>query len=179
MDNLDRIKRLSRVLGGLCTFLLLALPIGSAVYWANFNSIAPYAAPGIVDAHSIALPLAPRYLFAAFLASMVPVGLIMYAVARVRTLFGHYGRGDIFTRDAIRCLHGLAYALILWLPAQLVYSPLMSLALTLGNEPGQRQLAIGFDEVELTTLFLGIVIRLISWVMEEARKLEEDNAQIV
>jgi hypothetical protein len=49
----------------------------------------------------------------------------------------------------------------------------------MNNPPGHRQLAISFGSAELTTLFIGFVFLVIAWIMDEARSLAEEQAEIV
>ena len=53
------------------------------------------------------------------------------------------------------------------------------IVLTLNRGPGQRLLVIGLDGGDLSGIFVGIVILIIAWVMDEARKIQEDQALII
>jgi len=40
-------------------------------------------------------------------------------------------------------------------------------------------ITVSFDSGEFTGVFVGIVVLIISWVMDEGRKIEEEQALIV
>ena len=47
--------------------------------------------------------------------------------------------------------------------------------LTLNNPPGKRVVAVGLYSADFSGIFVGIVILVITWVMDEARKIKEDQ----
>lgn len=52
---------------------------------------------------------------------------------------------------------------------------LLGVALTLHHPPGQRILVVGVGSPDLTILLIGSILAIISWVMDEGRKLQEDQ----
>jgi len=60
-----------------------------------------------------------------------------------------------------------------------VRTSLLSVILTMGKPPGQRLLVVGLDSGDFTGVFVGVVVLIISWVMDEGRKIEEDQALII
>jgi hypothetical protein len=60
-----------------------------------------------------------------------------------------------------------------------VKNSLLSVVLTLPNPPGHRVVTLGLYSADFTAIFVGIVILFIAWVMDEARKLQEDQALII
>ena len=56
---------------------------------------------------------------------------------------------------------------------------LLSFVLTLSNHPGQRLLALSLSTEQLVALFVGAVFVVIARVLEEGRKLADDNASIL
>lgn len=117
--------------------------------------------------------------FLAFMADMVPLSAAIYGLLRLRDLFSLYEDGLIFTERNVRCLRSLGKTLLVWVGCDIVRYTLLSLILSLENPPGHRVLAVGLNSGDFTAVFVGIVVIIISWVMDEARKLEEDQALIV
>jgi hypothetical protein len=124
-----------------------------------------------------ALPFSTLLL--AFIVSMIPGSVAVYAVFNLRKLFGLYEDGVIFSEENVRCFRNLGYALVIWVASILIFRPLSSIVLTLNNTVGERQLVIGIGSSDLTTLLTGLVVVLISWVMNEASKLEDEQAHTV
>jgi hypothetical protein len=68
---------------------------------------------------------------------------------------------------------------MVWVACDIVNRSLLGIALTLDNPPGKRLLVIGLDGGDFTGVFVGLVILIIAWVMEEGRKIREDQALII
>ncbi len=178
MDNRDRIRSVSRKFEMVCTALLVLTPLSAAAYWAFFNHL-----PEEVLRRAYAVDVRqtqPAYvLLMGFCASMLPVGVCMYALFTLRRLFALYRKGMIFTAQNVSCFRRLGVALLMWVGACTLYEPMTSVILTLINGPGNRTLTLGFSSDDVTMLLLGGVALLISWVMDEGRRLEEEQALTV
>jgi hypothetical protein len=87
--------------------------------------------------------------------------------------------GRIFDPENVACYRGLGKALLLWAGASFVQTPLLSIIATLPNPPGTRLLTLGVGSGELGFLFLGGLVLVVSWVMDEGRKLDEEQALTV
>jgi hypothetical protein len=75
----------------------------------------------------------------------------------------------------VQCYRRLGYILIAEAIANPIHGALLSIALTLHNLPGQRMLSIGLSSRDLTGAIMGGIVLVISWVMDEGRKLEEEQ----
>ncbi|NMC51032.1 MAG: DUF2975 domain-containing protein [Desulfovibrio sp.] len=177
MDNLGRIRSVSRTFRTLCTALMVLLPLGLAVYWFFLNDLPKSMLEPLPAAPSVALGPGLRLL--GFLATMIPCGVLLYAVWRLRRLFSLYMAGRIFGPENVACYRGLGKALLLWAGASFVQTPLLSIIATLPNPPGTRLLMLGVGSGELGFLFLGSLVLVVSWVMDEGRKLDEEQALTV
>ena len=60
-----------------------------------------------------------------------------------------------------------------------MYTPLISAVLSFTNPSGQRMLAARFDLFDFTLLIIGAIVVLIARVMDEGRKLEDDQAYTI
>lgn len=175
MDNMAKIRRVSRRFKRLCTALLWLIPLSLAAYWLFFNQL-PEEVVRESFAASVSRTQPPYIRCLAFLAGMIPAGALMYAVSGLRRLFGLYMQGRIFTGDNVRCFRRIGYALIWWAGASFVHIPLSSVIMSLENGPGKRMLTVALSSDQAINLLLGGVVLLVSWVMDEGRKLEEDRA---
>ena len=155
MQNLARIRRVSRAMTHLCTASLVAIPVTLALVWANFDL---FLAPQLAN-----LPIAadgpPGWsLVVGYLVSLTAALAIMYGLWRLRRLFALYATGQIFTLENASCLRGFAWALVVTGAVKPVAGTVLSVVLTIGNPPGQRALAISFGSNEISVIFLGGVL---------------------
>lgn len=174
MSNLGKIRTVSRTFRGLCTLCLIVLPLGTVVFWSVFNLL-PEAMTVSFLVNVRTRPLGWEVRALACAASMLPVGALFCGFASLRRLFGLYMEGHIFSPATVACFRRLGRSLLLWGAAQFLGGPLLTLALTSANPPGQHMITLGVGTGELTALFLGGVVLLMSWVMDEGRRLEEDQ----
>jgi hypothetical protein len=185
MKNLHRVQKTSRFLRGACTVAIPIIPVGLAAIWATLDwwlvgggevtGFRPWEGAHV----NVPQPIPTYSLALGFLSSMLPAGLMVYALWQLRALFGLYGRGQIFTAENAQRLRRFALAVLAMTLASPLENTLTILAVTLGNPPGQRLLSVGFSSSELVTLFMGAIFLVIAWVMDEARELAEDQAQII
>jgi hypothetical protein len=90
-------------------------------------------------------------------------------------LFKLYEKGKIFTRDNVRCFRRLGYILIIWTFTSVLYDVVISGILT--HAPIKPLLfGMSLRSADFTTLIIGGIILVISWVMNEGCKLEEEQA---
>ncbi len=178
MENTQRIIAVSRKLRLTCKGLIICLPILYGVFWALFNQLYTMGPliplPVRVD-HD--LPGLTRFL--AFMVDMIPMGVIIYGLQKLEGLFLLYENGLIFTEQHVNCFRSLGRALIVWVGCDVVRNSLLSVVLTLDNPPGQRVITVGLGSADFAAVFVGIVVLIISWVMDEGRKIQEEQALIV
>lgn len=178
MDNAQRITTVSRKLRLVCIGLIFLQPIACGLFWIFFNrlyAIAPMVALPVHIDHN--LSAVTRFL--AFLSGLLPLGAVLYGLKRLKDLFALYEKGRIFTGENVACFRSLGRTLIVWSVCEVLRTSLLSIVLTLPNPPGHRMFTLGFDSAELAALFVGIVVAIISWVMDEARKIQEDQCLII
>lgn len=178
MRDLARVQHVSRIMRLLCTVAIVALPVGLALMWLYFDTVRDgWPAVNVVPNLPPRLPIAERA--AGFAITMIPAGMVVYGLLRLRALFGLYARGEVFHPAAARCLRGFAWALVLVGASNPLTGALLSVALTLGNPPGERTLSISLGSDDLGTVFLGGLLLVIAWIMGEAGRIAEENRQFV
>jgi hypothetical protein len=178
MENTQRIIAVSRQLRLTCKGLIICLPVIYGVFWTLFNQLynmGPLIPLPVRVDHD--LPGLTRFL--AFMVDMIPMGVIIYGLQKLEGLFLLYENGLIFTEQHVRCFRSLGRALIVWVGCDVVRNSLLSMVLTLDNPPGQRVITVGLGSADFAAVFVGIVVLIISWVMDEGRKIQEDQALIV
>jgi hypothetical protein len=178
MENTQRITIISRRLRLVCIGLIFCLPVLCAIFWIAFNWI--YAMVPMVS-----LPVRLNHDLTAFtrslafLCDLVPLSALIYGLLKLKKLFLLYERGQIFTQANVDCYRSLGKTLMAWVACDFVNRTLLGIVLTLDRGPGKRLLILGMDGGDFTGIFVGIVILIIAWVMDEARKIHEDQALII
>jgi hypothetical protein len=178
MQNTERITTASRKLRRLCTGLIFCLPVICALFWIFFNQFFSKV-PMIPLPVRVTDDLPALTRFLAFLADLIPLAIMIAGLQRLRDLFRLYEKGLIFTEENVNCFRSLGRILIIWVACDVVRRTLLGLVLTMFNPPGRRILTIGLDSADFTGVFVGIVVLIISWVMDEARKIQEDQALFI
>ncbi len=179
MDNTQRITSVSRKFKLICIGLIFSLPVISALFWLFFNQLYAMMGPMIPLPVRLDHDLVAKTRFLAFLSDLLPLGVTLYGLLRLKDLFGLYEKGSIFTEENVNCFRSLGRTLIVWVACDVVSNSLLSIVLTLDNPPGRRMIAVGLNSGEFTGIFVGAVVLIISWVMDEARKIQEEQALII
>lgn len=176
-ESMAHIQQTSRRYRLLFEILIVAVPTFDLLYWISFNHLPK----GLLTD----LPVAPTQdlsflaLAVAFLASLLPIGLAVYGLVTLRALFKLYEKAIIFSAQNVRYFRRLGYLFIAWVVANALFTPLISIVITYANPPGERSVVaeLGFSDISI--IVIGGIILLISWVMDEGRKLEDEQAHTV
>lgn len=176
-DELGHIRRASRRFGLLFQVLVVLVPLLNLLFWVSFNDLPPSFLANLPVSPTGSLP-AP-ILVAGFMASLLPIGVMVFGLMTLRTLFRLYEDGIIFSAANVRCFRRLGYAFIAWVLANVIYTPVLSIIITAINPPGEKALVVQFGSPQLSALVIGGIILLIAWVMDEGRKLKDEQAHTV
>lgn len=114
-----------------------------------------------------------------FLISLIPVSIELFIVFFLIKLFKRYEQGEIFSFENVKTIKNIGYSLLISQLLNPIYEGLMSLLLTWHNPPGHRIAVISFGTVNLMTIITALLVILISWIMAEAFKLQEEQIYTV
>ncbi|MBU2469794.1 MAG: DUF2975 domain-containing protein [Proteobacteria bacterium] len=175
-QQVERIAKVSARLRLVSTLLMFAIPVALALCWAFMENLPLVNArlPVKVDAN---LPLISRIL--AFIASMIPGGVAIYALSRLRRLFDLYAHGVIFRPANVQCFRQLGWSLFAWAGASFLFNALAGIILTFHWKPGTRLLILSLDSQDMLAVFTGLVVITVAWVMDQGRKLNEEQELFV
>ncbi len=174
MQNKERIQRASRRLRGLLLTIVCLLPVINALVWLFINSFPEMMYRKMLP-YFVSMPLPVSARIMGFVVTMLPTGIAMIGGYYLMRLFRLYEQGLIFRNSNVRCFKTLSRVLIWWFAVGIVHKSLLSIALTLHHPPGQRMITVELGSPDLTALLLGAILAVIAWVMEEGRKLQEDQ----
>lgn len=179
-----RIQKLSQIMIYILNCLLVLIPLSTISVWV-FNQWSTWAVifsksmtietpDGMINIANLTLtPLQQMIGISGSFMGLLP---LLLGAIMLKKLFQNYKVGCIFTLEnagrykklgALFFLHAFI--------AQPLQGLLYVLAITLSNPPGHRFISIGFGTPNLETIFCGILVIIISWVMAEAQKLQDDQ----
>lgn len=175
---LIRVQRLSRLFSRLALGLAALLVLLDVLLWIDRPELERAAAEVILP-RGTPHELTATALIGGFVLSHVVLGLLLFALWQGHRLFSAFAEGEILVpMTGVRLFRaGLAFALVP--PAQAIASGVTSLLLTWGNGQGARTLAVSIDPAHVMLGASGLLLLTVGWVMAEAARIAEDNAQIV
>ena len=179
MDNLSKVKRISKYFYYVFSFMLVAIPLYYILYWVLINHL-PDTLISVNHSKSLIpneLPI--KFQAIGLLVALLPLSALTYVIFDVRKLFGFYREGVMFSLDHVIIFKNTAKALLWWVLFSIIYESAKSVLFTAGNPPGDRLLEVGFSSGEFTTLMVGGIVFVIAWVMDEGRILIEENELII
>lgn len=172
-------------LGRLSAFMCVAVAIiGAAAelalvwVWLSPDTVASLVVPRLGLGHASVL-IDGWTRFACFAVSMVPMSVLLFMLRQTFELFDAYRRGEVFTDDAPRRLRHIGMSLMALAVLQPLSAALIGTIMTAANPPGQRILAIGIGLGDVLIGVAGGLVLAIGHVMVEAKRLADDNRQIV
>ncbi|HUX80632.1 MAG TPA: DUF2975 domain-containing protein [Alphaproteobacteria bacterium] len=182
------IQKVSAYLIWIFNILLIAIPfwiitIWVLIEWTPFKTLLaqgfiskPIETPeGIVNLANLKFTtLSWSIGLASALIGFIPIFLGIFVL---KHLFLNYQKGNIFSLKNAQQYKYLGW--LFFLDGMLVKplcNMLQILSATLSNPPGHRYLSLNFGTPNLEVLFCGLLIIVISWVMAEGYKLQEDQS---
>jgi len=174
MDRVRRIASLMRgmVLVGGSVFTITTLAMWATPDWIRLSVSQMGLEPGSVT-------ITPAVQVCGALISLLPLGLSIFGMLQVWFLFGEYAQGRIFTAIASKRLRRLAWSLIGAAATQIIARTLHGLVLTMNNPPGKKMLIFNISSNDYSFIIFGVMLLGIAWVMVEATRLAQENAEFV
>ncbi|MBS3904511.1 MAG: DUF2975 domain-containing protein [Simkania sp.] len=181
-----KIRTLSRVLKLLFFITALALPVIVAGAWITngypFLKPLVYCSPfpeisGISIKPFTEIPAHTKLI--GFLISLIPVAFQTTALLLLVRLFGLFERFEFFSQKSVICIQRLGWCLLIGQLVYPLYLGLLTLALTISNPPGERTISVAFGMEQLHLVIIATIIILVSWVMNEGRKLQDEQAATI
>ena len=183
---MNRIAYISRIFRLLFQIVFVFMPLFTIVSWLVLPSTLHLGVAGnglsyspIPEALHIAYVMTSGIKVLGFLINMLTVGTAMLILYFLIKLFRNYERQQIFSLANVRILRNVGYTLIIWQILIPIQQALLSVVLTWNNGPGQRFLAANFSSNNLVVILIACIVILISWIMAEAHKLQEEHEYTV
>jgi hypothetical protein len=177
MDGSERLKTNSRRLRRVFLVLLVLTPIFNALFWIGVGEGEITCLKQLPVKIVGTLPIAN--LAGGFAASMVTTIIVMYVLYQIVRLFGFYAQGKVFDRENVACFRFIGWSIIVWEIADFLLDIALGPILTYHLGEGKRTLVIGVDNQDFYVLLAGFSVLTIAWVMDEARKIKEEQELFV
>ena len=188
-DSATKIRRLSKILKIIFAIAACGAPVLTAGIWVSdgFPFLKPWfdmtqypemlrSGPALIKPYA---ELTATTKLLGFLISLIPTTFFTFAFFLLHRLFGLFEKLNFFSQESVLCIRKIGFCLLI---GQLVfpfYIGLLSLALSFGNTPGSRFISLGFGTEQMTLTIVALIIILVSWIMNEGRKLQEEHAATV
>lgn len=187
---MKKIKKLSAYLLFAFNVLFITVPLFSMIQWIFLSTKTNDVLGGInffgIFAKTIETPegyvnlssvsWTPLLQLLGFTAEIIGLLPFLMSLLILKTILKNYQKGKIFSvRNAIQYRRLGALFLLDALLIKSLSQTLMILAVTFTNPPGHRYLNISFGPPNLTALFYGILVIIVSWVMLEASRLYDEQ----
>ena len=179
--TLGKIERLSRALRFIFMSFFTLIPIIAVLFWVFFDEVRSFEYMNDINGVSLAglpipSPTPPIIKALGFAVSLIPTGIDMAVMFFLARLFGLYAKGKIFTGENVRYIKKIGVTLLIGQALSPVYQALLSAALTCQNPAGERMIRIGFSDANITSVTTALVVIVAAWIMDEGRKINEEQA---
>ena len=181
---MERIAKVSRILRIVFLVIMLALPVITLVHWLFFSELLDHNIISKVhdvnlNAITIQRPITAEVKVLGFLVSLIPVSIDMIILMYLYKLFGLYVRGDIFTAKNVFFIRRLGYTILIGQALSPFIQCLMTLAMTFSNQPGQHMISLGLSDSNISQILIAFMIIIVAWIMDEGRKLQEEQTLVI
>lgn len=174
VENEVRIQRMSRKLRYLfqvCLYLLPALPV---IYWLAYNHLPPVI-QGNVFGNEVPVWLAVNSRLIGFFGGVPAIFVLVLALRSLKRLFSLYEEGVWFQAENVRQFRLLGKLAFWSVVADVFNKSMLTVAQSINNPPGERMLSIGLGSDHLKLMVVAVIIMLIGMVMDEGRKIYDEN----
>jgi len=176
MDNLAKIKKVSKLFNILLTALIVIMPIYFISYWLFINSFSQNIVAGSsVSFEGAGGTLTVGLQVIGFLSSLFPLGAIIYGLVNTKKIFALYIDGVIFSDEHVILFKKIAKAFAFWVLFSVIHESIKSVVFSWNNAVGNRQLDITFGSIEFGVILMSVLFLVIAWIMDEGRTITEEN----
>ena len=179
-----KIQRVSRFFKWVFQIIFCILPITYIIFWINapapvfstYGFILSFIPQGTMIVSTV-LPTDTKLL--AFVIGLIPLAVHLFILYFLVRLFRSFEKSEIFSKRNVGHIKWIGYTILIGQLLQPLYQALMSAALTWHNLPGTRVIEISFTGTNVGLVLTALLIILISWIMAEGQKLQEEQEYTV
>lgn len=176
MQNLSRVKYLSSWIHAFLVISIAISPIYYVSYWFLLNQYPLMSnSPSAIVAHQLPIEIQA----AGFISSLLPLSALMYLLFNLIKIFSFYKQGIVFSLKHVSLFKKTSKLLVVWVLLSIIYESAKSVLFSWGNPVGERVLSVSFGSEQLTVLIVATFVYVIAWVIDEGRKLAEENQMVI
>jgi len=187
---MNKIKKLSKILKYIFYGLLIAYPLFEIIFWLNpvglFMNGEEAVMPrtgfmfGFGETASSGTKIFQDLTWSdriiGFMVQLIPNLLTIAVLYCLAKLFALYEEGKIFVVSSSQYLKKIGFLLLISnLVRPLVFSPLLQLAITTNNPAKEFFISVTLGTSDLHDIFMSLLVILVSWIMTEACKINEEQ----
>ncbi|MFA6408802.1 MAG: DUF2975 domain-containing protein [Gammaproteobacteria bacterium] len=178
---MNKIQRVSLFLRIIFQIALVIWPILLVTYWSfaeYFISKADFLSliPGHLE---ILHPITTADAFWGFVIGLLPLVVTMTILYFLTKLFKLYEKGKIFTLSNVKYIKNIGITMLIGQVVHFIYDLLISFALTFHNPAGHKVALFTFGNYDAYNIITAIMVIVISWIMAEGCKLQEESKYTV
>ena len=168
MVDANLIKRASSGMSILCYLAIVVMPLFLVWIWIDFERIALNLGEnnGLVMPES--LSLLSRIM--GFMLSVIPVALLIVGLFSLIKFLDNLQEYDYFNHQNSMYLGRFASMLLWSTLVRPLTDAFVTIAVTFNNPPGQRSVSFNLGTDEITGMFFGTLILILSRLIAESRK---------
>lgn len=170
--NQKKIRRLSIILDRILIVVIILLPVLDTVFWFYFVNHENAMELMSFD-FPVQFPISSPGIYLGWAVNCIPLCVILLGAWWLRKLFKNYAKSEIFTIENVRYYRLIAYCFLTYFFVLPLHEALLTMALSMGHET--MNISIGLEDTNLLALLIGLVLTVISHVMEAGHKLEEEQ----
>ncbi|MGQ4002606.1 DUF2975 domain-containing protein [Francisellaceae bacterium CB300] len=171
-------QKCNKIYKNLFKLMFVSLIILVPMYWTIVKSDADFFSPmGIYQIYIFKInhefSMSTRIIALAI--SFIPTFVVLYILGLFVRLFSCYEKLELFSTKVVSTYRKLGWAFIYWFMAQLIYSPLISFALSYGNPKGERFFAARISGIDFLALLFAGILMIIASVMQKAHDRKDEG----
>lgn len=183
----QRIQRFAKLFRAIFFATLVLSPVIVAVLWLSGGEIllgdggwsmivGLFTNNTSLDvAHTPEMPLAWDQRLLGLGVDLIPLGVTMMCLWWLVRLFTLYSMGEIFTGTTVKYIRRTGWTMLAGVVLMPVHEALLTMVLTMHNLPGERLITVSIGSSDIRDLLITGIIILVSWIMDEGRKLRESD----
>jgi len=175
---LSRLRQVGRAVRLFSAVAAALMVLGIVWVWSDGAQMVSYAR-GVAGATAAPAALSPGAYWTSLGLGLIPAAVFVHAMMRLAALFGRFAKGNVLESENAVALGRIGWLLIGFGVLSPIARALQSVAFTLGNPVGQRQLAVQLDPGVFGALAAGATLVAFGLVLREAIRLDEENKSFV
>jgi Protein of unknown function (DUF2975) len=177
-SSMDRLKRLSTFMCAVVVVGGLLAELGLIWIWFWPAAVETLLLPQL-DLENVPITLNVWTRAMGFAVCMMPMAVLVWLLYHAYTLFDGYRLGHLFTEEVPIRLRRIGLSMLTLAILRPITTTLLGFVLTLSNPPGHRLIAINLTFDDYLFAAIGGLLLSIGHVMAEAKRLADENSQIV